>query len=1212
MLNEGARVIAVFALLLFLGNGPVTSLENPVETDGKGRPLHQSGVIAVKFKRALAGLAKPGFAVQTGVPSLDVICARYRVTALDRMIRQSRLPLKANLPDLSRIYRVSFPGEQNINEVVKAFTGDPHTEYAEPIPCRYPDDTPNDALFMQLQHLPQIFAEQAWALHKGELGDSMVVVAVVDAGTEWFHPDLAENIWQNKGEDADLDGRTMEFNGTRWVLDPGDLNGVDNDGNGHTDDLIGWDVYGNDNDPNTGESHGTHVAGIAAGVTDNGTGIASISWNVKVMPISSWNGSFLPNAYDGVVYAAENGAHIINNSWGSTAYSRVEEEVIAYVHGLGAIIVASAGNDNNGLPHFPSGHPHVISVASVGADDRRATYSSYGMAVDISAPGGMLSLMNDGGILSAGRNGTYIREQGTSMSSPLVAGLLGLIKSYRPAWDNNRVLRQLLATADDISSLNSLPLGAGRINAFRALSETTATLQQALRLELIPGPQYFNIPYIRTLSPGDTASFQFRIRNHAHLVSTNNATFTLTTTDSALQILNPIAADSIVADGYSQVEHIFRVRVSPTALSHASSLTLEVGGDVPVALGSRLDLNVFVSGAGVFVWEPFPEARDFSGRFIADLLTSKGVPVVYSNSFPTSLEGFTAAFLSYGTAGSYLRLFDDSMATAVQTYLEGGGNVYLEGSGSLTADQDDNPALVGLFGLTGLNVGTSTKSPPSAIAGQPNALTTGMAFNASNQTAFRYIGRFNPTGTAVAAFAEAGYGTVAVQHAGSSGQKTFYSSYALAELADKDTLSNRYGLFLKIARFFGLQVDLDYMVADFRSAVVTGHAPLPVSFFDGTVSNLPVTSWEWDFQNDGMADVTAQHPSHIYTSPGTYAVKLRSGGGGAFSERTRKDFVHVFDGNSSLTFDGSNSFVDVPASASLNVTGAFTLEAWIHPLGWGEASVGFGRIVNKNNLLLFLESGGMLVVDIDHSDGSSSRTNTLLGSVTLNNWQHIATTYSGSASDLKIYINGSPQVLNAPDKISGPVVSDPSSPLVIGNNSARTRTFDGMIDELRIWNIARTLPEIQGAMYDTLRGNEPGLGANWRFDEGSGSQVADRSSNGNNGSQQAAQWRQGWISPVTSIPEVAAGIPSEFILAQNFPNPFNPTTTIRYGLPGKSDARLTVFNTLGQQVAVLVDEEQEAGYHEVKLDGTRLSSGVYFYRLRAQNLVETKRCLLLR
>ena len=152
-----------------------------------------------------------------------------------------------------------------------------------------------------------------------------------------------------------------------------------------------------------------------------------------------------------------------------------------------------------------------------------------------------------------------------------------------------------------------------------------------------------------------------------------------------------------------------------------------------------------------------------------------------------------------------------------------------------------------------------------------------------------------------------------------------------------------------------MQVDLNYVVADFRSAVVTGHAPLPVSFRDATVSNLPVTSWEWDFQNDGTVDATIQNPDHVYTSPGIYAVKLRSGGGGSFSERMRESFVHVFNGNSSLQFDGSNSFVDVPASASLNMTGAFTLEAWIHPLGWGEASVGFGRIIDKNNLLLFLE-----------------------------------------------------------------------------------------------------------------------------------------------------------------------------------------------------------------------------------------------------------------
>ncbi len=1227
MLHVNCRWGVFCGFLFFLADGPALSQDNSVAKDERGRPLYQSGVIAVKFRQVIGGLAKPGSIALTGVPSVDALCARYRVTAVERMFHQSRVRTGPNLPDLSRISRISFPPVQNLREVVEAFGADPGIEYAEPIPCFYPDDIPNDSLYAQLQHLPQIQAEQAWAIHKGDLGDSVIVVAVVDAGTEWYHPDLAENIWQNKGEDADHDGRTLEFNGTRWIMDPGDLNGVDDDGNGRRDDLIGWDVYGDDNDPNTGQAHGTHVAGIAAGVTNNGSGIASISWNVKVMPISSWNGSNLPNPYDGVVYAVENGAHIINNSWGSPTYTRFGEDVVAYVHGLGAIFVASAGNENNAFLQYPSAYPHVISVASVGVDDRRATYSTYGIAVDIAAPGGMLSSMNDGGILSAGPNGTYIREQGTSMAGPLVAGLLGLIKSYRPTWDNDRIIRQLLATADDISSVNSVPLGAGRINAFRALSETTATMQQALRLDLVPGPQYFNIRYVRTLIPGDTASFQFTIRNFAHLVSTNNATFTLTSADSAFQILNPVAVDSIAPDGNSQLEHTFQVLVSPTAHSHTSSLILQVASDVPVAYGSSLEVPVFVSGPGVFVWEAIPEARDFSGRFTADLFESKGVPVVYSNSFPTTLEGFSAAFLSYGTVGSFLRLFDDSMAVTVKSYLQGGGKVYLEGSGSLTADQDDDPTLVGLFGLTGLNVGTAAKSPLSALVGQPNALTAGMTFTASNQTAFSYIGRFTPTGTAVAAFVETGYGTVAVQNEGSFGQKTFYSSYALAELVDKDTLSNRYGLLLKVARFFGLQVDLDYLVADFRSAVATGHAPLSVTFNDGTVSNLPVTAWEWDFENDGMMDATTQNPNHLYASPGTYTVKLRSGGGASFSERTRDGFVHVFDGNSSLKFDGKNSYVDVPAAASLNVTSAFTVEAWIHPIGWGEAGSGFGRVINKNNLLVFLETGGMLVVSIDHSNGTSSRTNTSLGSITLNDWQHIAASYSGTTSDLKVYVNGIPQNLNVPDPINGPLISSSSSPLVIGNNSDRTRTFDGMIDELRIWNIARTQSEIQAAMHDTLRGDEAGLVGNWRFDEGSGSLVADRSPNKNNGNQKDVQWRQGWSSPLSSAPGGVAGTPSEYMLAQNYPNPFNPTTVISYQLPVAGMVRLVVYDILGREVSVLVDESKEAGVHKLKFDASGLASGVYLCRMQIRPLdsavgrdskngagpyIDTKKLLLVR
>ena len=171
---------------------------------------------------------------------------------------------------------------------------------------------------------------------------------------------MQSNIWQNLAEDADSDGHTMEFNGTQWVLDPGDLNGIDEDANGFTDDLAGWNFVTSNGDPNPIPanpvgSHGTHCAGIAAGSTNNGIGIASISWNLKFMAICVDENNSLFYAWDGIIYAAENGADIISNSWGGGTYSIAGQEAVTYAAGLGSIVLAAAGNDNSSVLYLPGG-----------------------------------------------------------------------------------------------------------------------------------------------------------------------------------------------------------------------------------------------------------------------------------------------------------------------------------------------------------------------------------------------------------------------------------------------------------------------------------------------------------------------------------------------------------------------------------------------------------------------------------------------------------------------------------------------------------------------------------------------------------------------------------------------------------------------------------------------------------------------------------------
>jgi serine protease len=332
---------------------------------------------------------------------------------------------------------------------------------------------------------------------------------------DWKHTDLTLNIWQNLGEDANGNGRTLEFIGGEWVFDPGDLNGIDDDGNGFVDDLIGWDMVLNNNNPNHnwGENHGTHCAGIAAGVTNNEHGISSISWNVKVMPlqVASSNGLFT-QAYNGIIYAAENGADFISNSWSSPIPTQANQEVINYANSLGSIVLAAASNDNSLLKHYPASYIGVLSIASVSVNDVKASYSSFGPAVDISAPGGG----TEGGILSTLPNNSYGLGSGTSMACPLVAGCFGLLKAYNPTWTVEQLVTQVLGTADDIDLINPAYanlLGTGRVNAMRFMSEQNVVMPQKLKLEMIAS-SYDDANGNNINEPGELVTLNLQFRNY--------------------------------------------------------------------------------------------------------------------------------------------------------------------------------------------------------------------------------------------------------------------------------------------------------------------------------------------------------------------------------------------------------------------------------------------------------------------------------------------------------------------------------------------------------------------------------------------------------------------------------------------------------------------------------------------------------------------------
>jgi len=345
--------------------------------------------------------------------------------------------------------RMLYQAEPNYIIPIKALPDDPHFNMQWGL-YNSGDSGVNDA---------DIDAPEAWDF---STGGRNVVIAVIDTGVDYTHEDLSENIWRNPDEI------------------PG--NNMDDDDNGYIDDVIGWDFVdrasgnpeedynGPDNDPLDRHGHGTHVAGIISAVANNGIGIAGVAYNSRIMAVRA---AYMDESGEGIlesvdaaqaiIYAAYNGAAVINISWGDYVESTLIRDAIDIATSRGAIICASAGNDNTGSRIYPaaSDNPAVIAVGATEMHDNRALFSNYGNWVHVSAPG------RD--IYSTKPGNRYGYLSGTSMAVPHVSGLAAMIISASPGISPLEVKSRIMNSVDVIGSLKGKNITSGRINAYSAL-----------------------------------------------------------------------------------------------------------------------------------------------------------------------------------------------------------------------------------------------------------------------------------------------------------------------------------------------------------------------------------------------------------------------------------------------------------------------------------------------------------------------------------------------------------------------------------------------------------------------------------------------------------------------------------------------------------------------------------------------------------------------
>lgn len=405
---------------------------------------------------------------------------------------------------------------------------------------------------------------------------------------------------------------------------------------------------------------------------------------------------------------------------------------------------------------------------------------------------------------------------------------------------------------------------------------------------------------------------------------------------------------------------------------------------------------------------------------------------------------------------------------------------------------------------------------------------------------------------------------------------------------------------------------------NFRAEPLTGQPSQNFQFQDMSDPQWTITSWEWDFNNDGIIDSYDQNPQWTYDAPGLFDVKLTISCDSSSRARIKERYIRIFDGESAILFDGQESSASVRASQSIDLTDQFTLEAWIKPAGWGEnPGIGFGRIFDKGVIRLFtlksnpLLGNNTLCLWLSTQSGSSFSA-IPESSIVLDSWQHVAASYYGPTGEVKMYLNGLDQPLTQTVSPSGPLNDNLDVDLFLGNSSSLDDTFDGVIDEARVWNSVRTPVEIQSNMDHYLQGNEAGLTGYWRMNEGNGQFIHDFTANGNDAILGETEWVQGVPLGQTSITDGTAG-PADYDFGDKiFPNPFNSSATVSYFLPGDSDVEITVFNILGQEIRVLLNEIQSAGQHEITWRTDDEPSGIYFYKIRINGIAKTGKMLLLK
>ena len=1042
--------------------------------------------------------------VNTKLPEFNKLAQKYRIVNLERFIKHVKdLDWNDKGAYIQNIYRIYLESNDNIEAALTALRQEKNIIYAEYETKNRLYHTPNDPLYPMQWHLPQIYCPEAWDFTTG--GED-VIVGIVDAGIKWNHPDLQDNIWINQ---AELDAG-MTINWANGTVSGG--NGIDDDGNGEVDDVIGYNFFGTDNNDSyqdyAANDHGTHVAGCAGAVGDNNLGVCGSALHIKLISSrhapTTYEYPYVQDGYSGIIYCTDSGADAINCSWGGPGGGSTANNVINYANDHGALVVTAAGNDdtehNSSYQDYPSDCDNALCVAATDQNDLKTYFSDYGDPIDVCAPGININstiIENDG----------YTSYQGTSMASPIVAGIAALAKSVHPNITPTALRQRIMDTCDYIDDLNpgyEGLLGAGRVNAF------TAALY-----DIYPYLTIENVVASESEGDGDGVANPGEIINVAIMVQNGffSGGFWLTATDvtatlscevEGINIIQGTSSFTDIAGGVSvwNNDQPFQIQAVETSnifdIPFTVTLSANMNSEHPYQVQRNIEIHLSLNQAG---WPYEVGGASSSSPLIIDINNDGNKEIVFGD-----YAGIVHAVNSDGLS---------------------------ELSGFPTADLGGNiSSAVAVADISG------DSNKEIVFGNESNDI---MAINSDGQTLFSYDAGGQIKGNPMIADLN-----------GNGNKEIIACTFTFAKIVVLEADGSDFGIFpitldsgvLSSPAVADLNGDGNLEII-FASLNGNLHA---VSITDGNdIAGFPYDLGMGSWNGPIVADIDSDaEPEILVGTLGGNIVAVNNDGTLVF-ERSVGGQVKTSIVVSDLDGDENPEIIFGNSLGNLYVVDNQGNDLDNFPLD-------IGSTIESTPILADMDNDGS--VDMIFGDNAG-----YLHSVGIDGIE---------TDNFPIYLNSALKT----SAVIGDADGDGDPDIAIPNQSSYV-----LID------YKRTIGNI---LWPCFKGNPERTG-----------NASDISAAGNN-----------------DIPKF------DNFLKGNYPNPFfisgnNAKTNIGFSLKNSENISLSVYNIRGQLVRTLVSEPVKAGNHFISWDGTdnrnrTVASGIYFYKLSANNFVATKKMIVIR